>query len=542
MRLARTLRCWSSALTVAALAGCSARSGTPPTAVLTGTVVDASGRPIPEARVRLQATALSTVTTEAGSFRLPATADPSIQVIAAWKEGYFNGGEQLISGRSNYRIVLAAIPHGDNRDYAWASPRKPTKGGEDSDEGVVCEKCHPALVSEWEQSSHATSATNPLFLAVFEGKDRSGHATGGPGYRLDFPLAKGNCAACHVPALALNAPFDTDPSRAGGVGADGVSCDVCHKVREAAVDDSGGRPGVLSYAFARPLPGKDAFFGQLDDVIAGPDSFNALYRESRYCAPCHHGTFWRVRAYSEFEEWAASAYAKRNIQCQDCHMKLRTDRRRFALEKEGGVVRDPGMISSHVQYGLNDEPFMREAVTLSTRAEAQGYRVRVRVSVRNSGAGHHLPTGSPMRNMILLVEASDARGRPLPLVEGDRVPDWAGKGSVQRGDYAGLPGKGFAKILTDLVEYPADPRQGRRFARVQPAPYWRPTVVASDTRIAAEATDQSKYVFALADPSAAPVTVRTRLVYRRTFRSWGTLDQIKGGELELADTTTAVVW
>jgi hypothetical protein len=537
MRSPSILPLVSSVLALSVLSSCS-RCGGAAGAGLTGSVVDSEGRPIAGARVRLQATSTSTLTDRSGSFRLQRPPGASSAVIAAWKDGYFNGGEKLVSGRTGYRIVLKAIPRGDERSYAWASPRHRTRAS--GDERAACEKCHPVLVTEWEQSAHAGSARNPLFLAVFEGKDRSGHPTGAPGFRLDFPRSLGNCAACHVPALAVNAPFATDPSRAQGVAAEGISCDLCHKVRDATVDASGGRPGVLSLEFARPASGRDAFFGPLDDVIAGPDSFRALYRESTYCAPCHHGSFWNVRAYSEFAEWAESSYAKRNVQCQDCHMKLRTGPRRFALEKEGAVVRDPATISSHVQYGLGDEAFMRGAVTLSARADALGDRIRVRVSVRNSGAGHHVPTGSPMRNMVLLVEARDAKGAPLVLVTGGHVPGWAGRGSPQDGDYAGLPGKGFAKVLAELVEYPADPRLGRRFSRADPAPYWRPTVVASDTRIPAEATDESEYVFAAAQGGAAPVTVRTKLVYRRTFRSWGSLDRIKGGDLELASSTAVV--
>ncbi|MFL5247484.1 MAG: carboxypeptidase regulatory-like domain-containing protein [Myxococcales bacterium] len=531
------IRRWSRALALAALASCSTRLPTAPAGGLRGEVLDASGRPLAGARVRLQATPVSTVTAESGEFTLPVDPDHVSGVVAAWKEGYFNGGEKLVPGRRSYRIVLRAIQPGDDRGYTWASPRERARA--EGDDRAACEKCHPVLVAEWEGSAHAGSATNPLFLAVFEGKDRLGRPTGGPAYRLDFPSSRGTCAACHVPALAVNAPFDTDPAAARGVAAQGVTCDVCHKIRDAAVDATGGRPGVLSFTFARPVRGKDAFFGQLDDVIAGPDSFRALYRESRYCAPCHHGSFWGVRAYPEFSEWAASGYARKNVQCQDCHMKLRGGPRRFALEKEGAALRDPATISSHVQYGLNDEAFMRSALTYAARAEVLGDRIRVRVSIKNSGAGHHVPTGSPMRNMVLLVEANDAQGAPLPLVQGERVPEWAGRGSPSRGDYAGLPGKGFAKVLADIVEYPADPTQGRQFARFRPTPYWRPAQVVSDTRIAAEATDASEYVFA-ASGARGPITVRTALVYRRTFRTWGALDRVKGGDLELASSSEAV--
>jgi Carboxypeptidase regulatory-like domain/Cytochrome c554 and c-prime len=536
LRLEHARQRWTTAVAVAALAGVGACSD--PHAIH-GVVVDEAGQPVPGARVRLQAAPFSALTSGSGSFVLRGAPAAPAQVIAAWKEGYFNAGEKLAAGRSGYRIVLKAIPPGDDPSYAWAPPRAPSGGAPPDEKAPICERCHPLLVSEWEQSAHSGSATNPLFLAVFEGKDRAGAPTGGPGYRLDFPRSEGNCAACHAPGLAVNAPFGTDPTLARGAAA-GISCDVCHKVRDAQVDDSGGRPGVLSLRFARPAPGKDAFFGQLDDVTAGPDAHDPLYRESRYCAPCHHGTFWRVRAYSEFAEWAESPYATRNVHCQDCHMKLRGGPRRFALEKEGGLLRDPATLSSHVQYGLNDERFMKDSVHVTARAHSARNRIHVRVAVTNSGAGHHVPTGSPMRNMILLVEARDARGASLPLVAGERVPDWAGRGSPASGDYAGLPGKGFAKVLADLVEYPGDPSQGRRFARAAPAPYWRPTAVVSDTRIAAEATDESTYEFDADVAGSGPVTVLTRLVYRRTFRSWGALDRIKPGELELATTRTEV--
>lgn len=510
--------------------GCSPRGAT-----ISGTVVDTEGAPIASARVRLQGTVFATQTDIAGRFRLSFPHGTGARAVAAWKEGHFNAGARLVEGHDQYRIVLGSLPVGDFADRGWTSSRG---SGE-----LACERCHPALAGEWEKSAHATAATNPLFLALFEGTDRDGIATGGPGYRRDYPNATGNCATCHVPALARDEPFAADPRHASGVASEGVFCDFCHKVQRATVDDTGGRPGVLSLALLRPPLKKNVFFGPLDDVIAGPDSFSPLYQDSRYCAPCHHGTFWNVRAYSEFEEWAASSYAKKNVHCQDCHMKPQAGPpRRFALKSEGGVLRDPATLSSHVLFGVNDPAFMRAAVALKTEANLVGDAVRVRVSLRNVRAGHHIPTGSPMRNMLLLVEAMDAGKALLPLVSGERAPNWAGQGSPDNGDYAGLPGKGFAKILSDLVQYPADRPRGRSFERVFPAPYWRPTVVAFDTRIPAGATDVSEYNFGLTGARSGLVTIRTRVIYRRTFRSWGKVDRITNGDLQLASSEAQVVW
>jgi nitrate/TMAO reductase-like tetraheme cytochrome c subunit len=494
-------------------------------------VTDISGAPIAGAQVRIQATQESTLTDDSGSFELSAQRTGGVRFITAWKEGYLNGGDEIVGGKSRFRIVLKKLPQADCSEYEWAFSRQSRNSEADT---KACEICHPDVFRDWELSAHAESARNPLFLAAFSGKLPDGSPTGGPGYRLDFPNSMGNCVACHVPAQGLTNPFNSNPAEAEGVAAEGIFCDFCHKIRDARVDDTGGRPGVISYSFLRPARGEDIFFGQLDDVVAGPDAFHPLYRDSRYCAPCHHGKFWNVLAYSEFAEWQASSYAKRNIHCQDCHMKLETGARRFALEKEGGVVREAATLSSHMQFGLNDAAFMRSTVRLSSRTRATGGRLVVDVSIENVAGGHHIPTGSPMRNMILIVRAADSDGRELELLSGERIPDWAGKGPPEEGCYAGLPGKGFAKILVDTVHYPADPQLGRKFERVYPAPYWRPVALASDNRIAAEATDRSQYVFELPPQGRGPYTVNIRLVYRRTFKSWGDLLRVKDDEMELA--------
>jgi hypothetical protein len=90
-------------------------------------------------------------------------------------------------------------------------------------------------------------------------------------------------------------------------------------------------------------------------------------------------------------------------------------------------------------------------------------------------------------------------------------------GEAAQGRYAGLPGKGIAKILEELWS-------GRRPSGA----YWNPTRILSDNRIAAGATDVSDYVFA--DPGEGPVQIRVRLLYRRAYiklmeqKAWETPD------------------
>lgn len=499
--------------------GChSLLPGSGPT--VTGIVVADNGQILPTATVRLQGTALTTTTDARGRFEIRVTEPISSKYLTAWKPGFFNGGEMVQAGAREYRIVLKGLPAGDNAQYRWTPPRR----GASQEQGVkACEECHAGiglrLFDEWEKSAHARSATNPMFLEFFTGSEEMGPLISRLGYKKDFPHSNGSCATCHVPAMALNRPFDSDPRMATGVAREGIFCDFCHKVQDVTVDDVGGHPGTLSMKLKRPEEGQQLFFGPLDDVHPGPDAFSPIYGKSQYCAACHDGRFWNLLVYSEFQEWSESSYAKKDVQCQNCHMKPDGRTRRFALETEGGVLRDPASVASHALLGIGDVDFMREAVKLSAKADVVNGRLQVTVSVSNVKAGHHIPTGSPMRNMVLRVDAWDTDGKRFERLDGDIIPQWAGSGLESEGNYAGLPGKGYAKVLKRWPEYLSDNR-ALVLSPLYPSPFWRPTVLDYDNRIPANGTDTSAYSFKLPAVAASPIQVSVRLIYRKTFKSW----------------------
>jgi hypothetical protein len=141
---------------------------------------------------------------------------------------------------------------------------------------------------------------------------------------------------------------------------------------------------------------------------------------------------------------------------------------------------------------------------MSVSASRAGDEITVTVTIVNDQTGHHVPTDSPLRQMILLVSAQDGQGQALPLREGPTVPDWGGVGDPARGYYAGLPGKGFAKILMEL------------WTEVTPTgAYWNPTRVVSDNRIPAFGSDASTFVFAA--PADGPASIEVTLIFRRAF-------------------------
>jgi hypothetical protein len=147
--------------------------------------------------------------------------------------------------------------------------------------------------------------------------------------------------------------------------------------------------------------------------------------------------------------------------------------------------------------GAADETLLQNAVTMKSSAQQVGDQLQVQVRITNDQTGHDIPTDAPIRSMILVVEALDADGKALALRQGSVNPAYSG-------NYGGLPGKTFAKVLRD--EWTGEAPTGA---------YWRPVTIVEDTRLAALATDTTRYTFTA--PAGKAVTVNVRLVFRRAF-------------------------
>ncbi len=506
-----------------------------PAGTLSGLVRDAAG-PIAGATVRVQATTNATVTDDAGRFRLSGLQRGIPITLSAWKQAYYVAKvESIVPPASDIEITLRAYQTNDNAQYEWIPPL-----GENS-----CASCKADVTEIWlKQDAHAGAATNSRFLTMYNGTDVLGHQSPprqytynrdygriplrpdpaqpyyGPGYRLDFGDAAGNCAACHTPGAAVNSPYGTNPNAVTGADKFGVHCDFCHKIADVRLDDATGRPatnmpGVLSMDIRRPFPeDKDRyqlFFGTFDDDNVPQEDTNLpLIKESAYCAPCHYGVFWDTVVYNSYGEWLDSPYGDpaTGKTCQQCHMPAPSILKGVTMTNvapgKGGVERDPLTIHPHILK--TTESLLQSAVTLTATAQLDGDRLIAEVKITNDKTGHHVPSDSPLRELILLVEARDEQGQALTLQEGPTVPEWGGVGDPERGYYAGLPGKGFAKILQEL------------WTDISPTgAYWNPTRVVGDNRLAAFASDTSTYTFAA--PPKGKAQVQVRLLFRRAFKT-----------------------
>lgn len=519
---------------------------------ITGTVVDAKG-PVAGATVRIQATMTSTVTAADGTFTLEGIGESKTFTVTAWAPGYYNGAALGVTDAEPVTITLQPYYATDNHKYAWFE-RDGIQGS------AACGTCHTNY-AEWQADAHGQSAQNHRFLTIYAGTDVHGNKSPapektnlgiplppdltkpyyGPGFLLDFPNRAGNCATCHTP-VAAKMPNNQNCGWAGchasstsqkaygldpgvspmpltGVAAEGITCEFCHKIGDVYIKRDTGlpyedSPGILSVRLFRPNEGQDLLFGPLDDVIgADPthikDSYLPLIQESEFCAGCHYGVMGGVVGketvtggvliYNSYGEWKESPYndSENGKTCQDCHMP-EMESGYLVHPHEGGVFRDGSQIHSHKMTGASDPETLQSAVTLSATATVIDNWVWVNVSVLNSGAGHHVPTDTPLRQMLLVVKATDKAGKPIELAYGPKLPEWAG-------DLGGLPGKAYAKVLQD--EWSGE---------IPSVAIWRPIRIVSDTRLPALKRDHTMYTFPL--PEGDTVNIDVQLIYRRAYQ------------------------
>jgi hypothetical protein len=247
---------------------------------------------------------------------------------------------------------------------------------------LICESCHSGIYGEWEGSSHAAAWEDSLFQDLFAAvRSRAGGV---------------ECLACHAPV----AVHDRDPMVMEGTSREGVNCDYCHTLRAAG--EGGGVPVFRSIP-DRTRTGRTGRGSSIYHGIRGEAEFGS----PEYCATCHHlRNRHGVLIYSEYESWRRSGYPERGIDCRSCHMPEST-----AKASDFGSVR--GDVSGHRFRGGGSLEMLRKAAGFEVELTALRDSIRVRTAVRNRGAGHMLPGGIPIRELVIRVIGRDASGKDL---------------------------------------------------------------------------------------------------------------------------------
>ena len=508
---------------------------------LSGTIEDGDGNPISGATVHLQADpdGPSVTTGPDGTFTLPLASPGSVTLAAAVTydaSASTNYATQAISATnpsSGIVIELESIPTATNASY--------------TPPGVVaCSVCHSEIVDEWRTSVHSTAAEDFWVRDLFSGDGSPGGSAGYVFTETHDPGESGTCATCHSPMADAFDPGNVLLSDAYDSGEqfalDGVSCLGCHQIHELGSPNAIHTVGGTEYRFPESgLSSTDRYvWGPLDDVDNRfmRASYAPFFRQSELCASCHQ--YLSPIGQTTYEEWQASPYAVPGDgfrTCQDCHMPQRTGS--DVICDRSGVPQRPAE-QRHAHTFIGSTPEMLTAnLFLDTTVEQTPGQVTVTASVSNAGAGHDFPTGVSIRNALLVIQA-EVDGVPLTQSSGPTVPDWANDDvpGTQPGDYGGLAGTGYAKILEGRINGQGDP--------VSPVLFVDAETVLWKNTIPAETTDTVTVTFDL-PPDAlngATLLIESRLLYRRAFRAlavtkqWETTPQ--GGDIEIEVATETI--
>jgi hypothetical protein len=283
-----------------------------------------------------------------------------------------------------------------------AAPRQRLGGsGPDLTSAEECGRCHQDIHRYWKSSVHAQSADNSRFQEAFARAKASRSSEPG-------------CLTCHAPA----AVYMHDTRWEKKTSWEGVTCDFCHSVR--GIHAGTDRPFVLDPGRIKTGPLKDA------RPTVHEAAYSDVYESSTLCAPCHQYTNEKkFDVLTTYAEWQAGGFAARQVSCQACHMRA-----------AAGNVVDPKVArSATISVNVHDMPGghsvteLNRALQAQISAERNGDALDVTVQVTNRGAGHKVPTGSPLRAILMVVEADNGIGsrRTATRTFGRTVVDESGR-------------------------------------------------------------------------------------------------------------------
>ena len=284
----------------------------------------------------------------------------------------------------------------------------------------------------------------------------------GAGVACDHPDARaglsrfGSCGDCHTPATDGGVPGQINLADAHGVAREGVTCDFCHKVQSVTPGPQAGLDGGIS--LLRPsletvIPGQDfdpITFGPYPDVIVPimNGTYTPQFTESSWCAGCHEYSQPALhpdesllidtvrwpdglpvhQTWSEYQVWAGESESA--MTCQGCHMQaLLEESSTYDISPTGLAPSvDQGWLRAVGEVRHHDFPAsgVLSAPALELGAEELEGGLVATVTVKNQMAGHAVPSGEPMGQLLVVLEAKDSAGEVVPAIGGQVVPNMGG--------------------------------------------------------------------------------------------------------------------
>ena len=299
--------------------------------------------------------------------------------------------------------------------------------------------------------------------------------------------AFGACADCHAPGIDGVLGGRNLLEATGFAYEYGVHCDVCHKVESVDLTQPAGVGGRLHIVRPSEDP-VSQLLGTWDPLTFGPyvdvanPRMGSVYRdhfaEPEFCAGCHElqqevlvpgaavdSLRWpdgKLPVHTTFSEWEAGPMNPA-APCASCHMPPdaevgnSADLYNIINLTEGvttGWPRASGAVRKHTWIGPRyvDSPMLELAASVDITKSVVGGELTASVTVKNVGPGHAIPTGEPLRSLVLLVRAECA-AVPLDPTGGDAVPDIGGALDWQAssGDWSVWPGAQVGDVIRVVV-------------------------------------------------------------------------------------------
>ena len=271
----------------------------------------------------------------------------------------------------------------------------------------------------------------------------------------------GACADCHAPGI--NGTLGgRDLRDATEIAYEyGVHCDVCHRTEDIDLSAEPGNAGRLKFLRPSEEASRALGGGGFLPITFGPshDSPNPRmgsvqrdhFRKAEICAGCHEQeqavlvpgeSIDRIRwpsgklpIHTTYGEWLAGPLSP-GAPCQSCHMppdplvSNGADFQRFPIASiglQGGYIRAPGSVRKHSWVGPRtpSSGVLELAGALFIEHNTIQGTLTATITVKNVGCGHALPTGEPMRSVLVLVEAYCGTNQ-LPASGGAVVPEFGG--------------------------------------------------------------------------------------------------------------------
>jgi DNA-directed RNA polymerase subunit RPC12/RpoP len=197
-----------------------------------------------------------------------------------------------------------------------------------------------------------------------------------------------NCLRCHAPLAHLAG--DSNPNSPAAD--EGVSCSYCHSI----VSSNGGNIDTCY-----KLDSSGVFYGPYEPGQSTDhgSAYSKLHLTADLCIGCHdYVNEFGVPVLETYSEWKAWAYPENEIHCQNCHMPIMYD-----LSVASNVETPNQYVTAHEFRGGQSKINLTHAVDLKTDVTRTDQRLNVTVSITNAESGHKLPTGVPVRKLVLNV-------------------------------------------------------------------------------------------------------------------------------------------